>query len=248
VLSGSNICPNDGHWCGYGKGTPQSLLFSSTDLVTWAFKSVFWKGPYHGVRCAFFRQPLRSRMPLVPTPARLKLLQACDQWHSSRVVTLLLVDTVNCVQTHTGAIGFALHSGHIYTCRWTAGVGLLDGGYGARFRQKFTFDDAIGSQACSLVANMRATTGISPGCPLFLPVHTVNCVQTLKARNGKSVLGAIPLARSCLNRANRARAVNMGLDLAASHSRTSMAVECNLVGNMLRLTAHRTPELNLSRG
>ena len=30
---------------------------------------------------------LHSRMPLVPTPARLKLLHACDQWHSSRVST-----------------------------------------------------------------------------------------------------------------------------------------------------------------
>jgi hypothetical protein len=28
---------------------------------------------------------------------------------------------------------------------------------------------------------MRATNGIPLGCPLFLPVHTVNCVQTLKA-------------------------------------------------------------------
>jgi hypothetical protein len=28
-------------------------------------------------------------MPLVPTPARLKLLQACDQWHSSQMSTPL---------------------------------------------------------------------------------------------------------------------------------------------------------------
>jgi hypothetical protein len=34
-------------------------------------------------------------MPLVPTPARLKRLHACDQWYSSRVVTLLPFDTVN---------------------------------------------------------------------------------------------------------------------------------------------------------
>jgi hypothetical protein len=38
----------------------------------------------------------------------------------------------------------------------------------------------IGSHACSLEASMRVTNGISLGCPLFLPVHTVNCVQTLK--------------------------------------------------------------------
>jgi hypothetical protein len=41
------------------------------------------------VRCAFFGRNLHSRMPLVPTPARLKLLHACDQWHSSRKFTFL---------------------------------------------------------------------------------------------------------------------------------------------------------------
>jgi hypothetical protein len=46
--------------------------------------------PYaKGVRCAFSDGNLHSRMPLVPTPARLKLLQACDQWHSSRKFTPL---------------------------------------------------------------------------------------------------------------------------------------------------------------
>jgi 3-oxoacyl-(acyl-carrier-protein) synthase len=49
------------------------------------------------------------------------------------------------------------------------------------FRQKFTLEDAIGSHACSLEANMRVTNGIPLGCLLFLPVHTANCVQTLKA-------------------------------------------------------------------
>jgi hypothetical protein len=32
-------------------------------------------------------------------------------------------------------------------------------------------------------ASRRVTNGILLGCPLFLPVHTVNCVQTLKAIN-----------------------------------------------------------------
>jgi hypothetical protein len=49
------------------------------------------------------------------------------------------------------------------------------------FRQKFTLDDAIGSHACSLEANMRVPNGIPMGCPLLLPVGTVNCAQTLKA-------------------------------------------------------------------
>jgi hypothetical protein len=53
--------------------------------------------------------------------------------------------------------------------------------YGARFRQKFTLEDAIGSHACSLEANTRVTNGIPLGSSLLLPVHTVNCVQTLEA-------------------------------------------------------------------
>jgi hypothetical protein len=48
------------------------------------------------------------------------------------------------------------------------------------FRQKFTLEDAIGSHACSLEASSRVTNGIPLGSSLFLPVHTVNCVQTLK--------------------------------------------------------------------
>jgi hypothetical protein len=49
------------------------------------------------------------------------------------------------------------------------------------FRQEFTLEDAIGSHARSLEANIRVTNGIPLGCPLFLPVDIVNCVQTLKA-------------------------------------------------------------------
>jgi hypothetical protein len=46
--------------------------------------------PAYSVRCAFFDGNLHLRMPLVPTPDRLKLLHACDQWHSSREVTALI--------------------------------------------------------------------------------------------------------------------------------------------------------------
>jgi hypothetical protein len=52
--------------------------------------------------------------------------------------------------------------------------------YGARFRQKFTPEDAIGSPACSLEVSIRVSNAISLGCSLLLPVGTVNCVQTLK--------------------------------------------------------------------
>ena len=34
-------------------------------------------------------------------------------------------------------------------------------------RQKFTLEDAIGSHACSLEANMRVTNGIPLGSPLL---------------------------------------------------------------------------------
>jgi hypothetical protein len=49
-----------------------------------------------------FQQKLHSRLPLDPTHVRLKLLHACDQWHSSRKFTLLPVGTVTCVQTLKG--------------------------------------------------------------------------------------------------------------------------------------------------
>jgi hypothetical protein len=49
------------------------------------------------------------------------------------------------------------------------------------FRQKFTLEDAIGSRACSLEANMRVTNGIPLGSFTLLPVDTVNRVATLKA-------------------------------------------------------------------
>jgi hypothetical protein len=49
------------------------------------------------------------------------------------------------------------------------------------FREEFTLEDAIGSHACSLEANMRVTNAIPLKSSLLLPVHTVNCVQTRKA-------------------------------------------------------------------
>jgi hypothetical protein len=52
--------------------------------------------------------------------------------------------------------------------------------YGARFSAEVYTEDAIGSHACSLEASRRVTNGIPLGCPLFLPVHPVNCVQTPK--------------------------------------------------------------------
>jgi hypothetical protein len=52
-----------------------------------------------GTVLGFEHENAHSRMLLDPTPARLKLLHACDQWHSSRESIFLPVDTVNCVAT-----------------------------------------------------------------------------------------------------------------------------------------------------
>jgi DNA-directed RNA polymerase len=46
------------------------------------------------------------------------------------------------------------------------------------FRQKFSLE---------LQAIRRVANGIPLGCPLFLPIHTVNCVQTLKVLEIRSI-------------------------------------------------------------
>jgi hypothetical protein len=43
---------------------------------------------FEAARCAFFDRNVHSRMPLIPTPARLKRAGG-HQWHSSRVSTFL---------------------------------------------------------------------------------------------------------------------------------------------------------------
>jgi hypothetical protein len=48
------------------------------------------------------------------------------------------------------------------------------------YRQEIMLEDAIGFHACSIEASMRVTNNIHLGCPLFLPGHTVNCLQTLE--------------------------------------------------------------------
>jgi hypothetical protein len=43
--------------------------------------------------------------------------------------------------------------------------------YGSRFQTDFALEDVIGSQACSLEADMRVTDGISLGSPLLTGMH-----------------------------------------------------------------------------
>jgi hypothetical protein len=54
------------------------------------------------------------------------------------------------------------------------------------FRQNLALEDAIGSHACSLQANMLVTNNFSSWTFTLLPVDTVNCAATLKARNHRS--------------------------------------------------------------
>jgi hypothetical protein len=54
---------------------------------------------------------------------------------------------------------------------------------------RFTPEDAIEFHAFApLEASRRVTNGIPLGCPLFLPVHTVNCVKTLKVLRAETEL------------------------------------------------------------
>jgi hypothetical protein len=72
----------------YYTGTPLfpfgfGLSFTEFDL-RWATPPV----ARATVRCAVFDRNLHSRIPLRITPLlRLKLLHACDQWHSARMFT-----------------------------------------------------------------------------------------------------------------------------------------------------------------
>jgi hypothetical protein len=60
---------------------------SQTILPTRGQVTKVWVLRSYGAR--FAGRNLHSRMPLVPTPARLNLLHACDHWHSSRMCTPL---------------------------------------------------------------------------------------------------------------------------------------------------------------
>jgi hypothetical protein len=134
-------------------------------------------------------------MPLVRTPAHVKLACACSNGIPLGWTLFLPFGTVNCVKTLKGASSsrsdpILLDAGagawvganaSIVRCHGQHGTGALheyggdaaappplaavavendghqgggvvEGGYGARFWQKVTFKDVIGSHACSLEA------------------------------------------------------------------------------------------------
>jgi hypothetical protein len=67
------------------------------------------------------------------------------------------------------------------------------------FEQDFAIEDAIGSHACSLEANIRVTIGIPLGSPLRLTVAIINYAETLKApQAGTGLSSATSGAGACL--------------------------------------------------
>ena len=54
--------------------------------------------------------------------------------------------------------------------------------YGARFSTEICTRGCHWIPPCLLEVNMCVTNGIPLGCPLLLPVGTINSVQTLKAK------------------------------------------------------------------
>jgi beta-galactosidase len=95
----SDACPNPvwpptpGQNCLFNNEVSNctALQVDYSDSRDFNMGTYVWSGfDYSDVKCAYFGRDLHSRMPLSFTPLlRLKLLQACDQWYSSRVATIL---------------------------------------------------------------------------------------------------------------------------------------------------------------
>jgi hypothetical protein len=154
-----------------------------------------------------FDRNLRSRMPLVPTHVRLKLLHACGQWHSSRVPLLLPVRTLNLIQTLKARLARrgeapGMLRGRTFQTDLNMKFRRAGNAYGARFtadvctrgmpldpthvRLKFL-------HACDQWHSSRASTPLTGWCckswdgvlawcviDSLLPVGAVYSVQTLK--------------------------------------------------------------------
>ena len=105
------------------------------------------------------------------------------------------------------------------------------------FRQKFTLEDAIGSHACSLEASRRVTNDIPLGCPLFLPVHTVKCVQTLK-----DFTGDLDCARcSVLQRSCSREECDKDVQAIASYFRTRSVALGGMSWRWITIPTQRRP-------
>ena len=134
------------------------------------------------------------RCVLVPTPARLK--QSCV-WPMAFLTRIgcslvLPVGTVNCVQTLKvrtlcRVAADVHHVAHADRHMEPSSVRV--------FRQECTLDRNLHSRSAiefhafaPLEASKRVTNAIPLGCPLLLPVHAVNCVQTLKANKLRGLL------------------------------------------------------------
>jgi hypothetical protein len=68
-----------------------SQIQAQVNLLILSFLGLSERPPAKRCACAFSDRTLHSRMPMDPAHVRLKLLHACDQWHSSRESTALTV-------------------------------------------------------------------------------------------------------------------------------------------------------------
>jgi hypothetical protein len=59
------------------------------------------------------------------------------------------------------------------------------------FRQNVTQEDAIGPHACLLEESRRGANRILLGCPLFSPVHPVNCVLNIVGKDALYARGSV---------------------------------------------------------
>jgi hypothetical protein len=76
----------------------------------------------------------------------------------------------------SGGEDFVSKLGNLSMTYYTNGFNQ-DNVYGARFSTGFALEDAIGSHACSLQANMRATNSIPLGCPPLYRCHHKLCLS-----------------------------------------------------------------------
>jgi hypothetical protein len=162
-----------------------------------------WWCSVYGLR---FRQIWsHSRMPLVSTPARLKLLHVCDQWHSSRAFTPLTGCHCKLRPNTEGAADAPLDS--FSTCcgggeeaffdavgpfvppssQFDRGADVADGVSASMFVRCALLDRISRSRMLHWIPRM--TNAIPLGSPLLLSCHHKSC---------RNAAGAIPAVQHTL--------------------------------------------------
>jgi hypothetical protein len=104
---------------------------------------------------------------MLATPPRLFDMNDVDELYDEAAATFITNAT-----KHSTPFFWYFASHHTHVPQFS---GINRNGYTLRgtvrvFRQNFTLEDAIGSRACSLQANVRVTNSIPLGNPLLLPL------------------------------------------------------------------------------